>query len=92
MPNPGGPAPSIGEWRGGYADVWAMPRWAWVLPWVWWRLYLHVADALLFRLWWWSRPLLWRLEDVALLEADRAHSAPIAGGRNRCPNITQGES
>lgn len=70
------PAPRLTEWISSYADPWTLPTWAWVLPWRWWRLYLHVGDWLLFRLWWASRSIMWRLEDAIVAEEER-------GGRYR---------
>jgi hypothetical protein len=35
-----------------YQEPWRFPRWAWFLPWWWWRIYLVVGEWALFHLWW----------------------------------------
>lgn len=73
MPRSYGPAPSFREWSrvGAWAHPWGFPAWAWVLPWRWWRLYLHGGDWLLFRLWWHVGFYIDRaMADAGLLDAD----------------------
>jgi len=44
-------------------EPWHLPRDAWRIPWIPLRIYMRVADALLFRIWWWTRPAEFWLAD-----------------------------
>lgn len=46
---------------------WALPGafWNFATPWAWVRIYGHVAENVLYALWWWSRGPLWWITDRA---------------------------
>lgn len=56
---------AVGNWSPSSDAPWHMPLIGWMLPWRWWRVYMHTADYLLYWLWWhfgwWLDTQMWKV-------------------------------
>jgi hypothetical protein len=61
-------------WRdsSGYESPWRIPSAWWAMPYLPVRIYMRVADSLLFRIWWWTRPAEWWFAERLLEARDTA--------------------